>query len=208
MVDYNDIRSLTPHWDFNEFVMMLPNKGNLLEIGSFVGKSTVCWAKTFQEHGKIWNIHTVDGFTGLIHPSLWPPQPNMNMTEEEMESFIAYMEPYVMTGEEQLNEFLQNIEGWDNITWEQKWIDETYVPPVPPTALFYDGDHSYQGMKHVFDTLGDTRYIFIDDCTPTWPASEKILKELGREYEINENGVGIVNESFTHLRNVYGIEVV
>ena len=60
-----DIRGLG-NWNFDEFVEMLPEEGNLLELGSLFGKSTVCWAETFERHNKNWNIHAVDLFTGFV----------------------------------------------------------------------------------------------------------------------------------------------
>lgn len=183
LVDYDTILSMTPEWNFDSFVEMLPNEGFLLEIGSFVGKSTVCWAKTFDKYNKEWDIHTVDAFAGQAPPSLYTSD----------ESVIEYMKPFVMSADDQMSQFLKNIEGYDNITWEKRWISDGYVPPVKPTAMFYDGDHNYKGMKAVFDCLGDTPYIFVDDCTPMFPQSIQVLDELNRNYNINENGIGVVH---------------
>lgn len=96
-----DIRGLG-NWNFDEFVEMLPEEGNLLELGSLFGKSTVCWAETFERHNKNWNIHAVDLFAGFAagwaqkETSLWGH----------------------MTSEQHLEEFKRNTSSWDNITWQ------------------------------------------------------------------------------------------
>ena len=101
MVRYDYIRSMTPDWDFNEFVSMLPKEGNLLEIGSFLGRSAICWAETFESHNKDWNIHTVDMFRGIeVKKTL----------DDEMD---WYMKNFVISEEEHLEEFKKNIDGWD-----------------------------------------------------------------------------------------------
>lgn len=201
MVKYDTILSMTAHWDFDEFVEMLPQEGNLLEIGSFVGKSTVCWAKTFEKYQKNWSIHTVDAFAGIMSPAFYMPRKGgdlYDMTPSEKKGFLELMEPFNMDSKKQMAMFLENIEGWDNITWEKRWLGHTkqYVPPVKPTAMFYDGDHGYRGMKALFDSLGDTPYIFVDDCTPQFPQSIQVLEELNRPYSINEYGIGVIHEEF------------
>jgi len=189
MKDYNDIRSMSEKWDFREFVEMLPNNGFLLEIGSFLGKSAVCWAKTFKEQEKIWDIHTVDVFEGIIDPR---KMSDMHFdSEEDRESFIYYMDQFVMTGEDQLKEFQENISGWKNITWQKKYVDGDYSPPKKPDAMFYDGGHTYDNMKTIFDILGDIPFIFVDDCTDRFPETLQVVKELGRPFEI-KNGIGII----------------
>lgn len=175
---------MTPHWGFDSFVEMLPDEGFLLEIGCFLGKSTVCWAETFEKYQKKWHIHTVDAFSGIVHPSLYTKDPD----------FIEHMLPFVMSAEEQMEQFLENIQGWDNITWEKRWIATQYTPPEKPTAMFYDGDHTYRRMKALFDCLGDTPYIFVDDCSSQFPETLQVLDELNRPYRINDHHIGIIGE--------------
>ena len=44
-----DIQSFYPNtWPFDEIVAELPDKGNLIEIGPYLGKSTVTWAECFE----------------------------------------------------------------------------------------------------------------------------------------------------------------
>ena len=61
-----DIQSFYPFdWPFEEIVAELPDKGNLIEVGPYLGKSTVTWAECFERAGKEWNIHTIDLFIGI-----------------------------------------------------------------------------------------------------------------------------------------------
>ena len=98
MKDYNDIRSMSEKWDFREFVEMLPNNGFLLEIGSFLGKSAVCWAKTFKEQEKIWDIHTVDVFEGIIDPRKMSDMHFDSATREGHTVFESIQQKYALAG--------------------------------------------------------------------------------------------------------------
>ena len=102
MKKYENIRSMSKEWDFHELTEMLPQSGFLLEVGSFLGKSAVCWAKTFEDQNKVWDIHTVDMFLGITDPRKMSDM-QFN-SEDERKSFIHYMDQFVMSGEEQLKE--------------------------------------------------------------------------------------------------------
>ena len=166
MVKYEDIKSMNPEWDFTEFVELLPYEGTLLELGSFVGKSTFCWAKTFNEFGKKWNIHTVDLFGGLTK---------------------MYKESLRINGQEQFRQFKENIEGWDNITWERKYVGATYKSPVEPTALFYDCDNRPEIIKGILETYKDVPFIFIADCNNQFPEKIDLIESLNRDYYISND---------------------
>ena len=189
MKKYENIRSMSKEWDFHELVEMLPQNGFLLEVGSFLGKSAVCWAKTFEDQNKVWDIHTVDMFLGIIDPRKMSDM-QFN-SEDERKSFIHYMDQFVMSGEEQLKEFQENISGWENITWQKKYVDGNYVPPKKPDAMFYDGGHTYDNMKSIFNVLGNIPFIFVDDCTDRFPETLQVIEELDRPFEI-KNGMGVI----------------
>lgn len=184
VVRYDYIRSMTPDWDFNEFVSMLPKEGNLLEIGSFLGRSAICWAETFESHNKDWNIHTVDMFRGIeVKKTL----------DDEMD---WYMKNFVISEEEHLEEFKKNIDGWDNITWEKEWIGTTievadYNPPVEPTALFYDADHRYIVLNKVLERFKEVPFMFIDDYGKDFKGTirsvDEFVGQTGRQFFIREH---------------------
>tara|TARA_B100001996_G_C18522629_1_gene539843 strand:+ start:316 stop:864 length:549 start_codon:yes stop_codon:yes gene_type:complete len=174
-----DIRGLGK-WNFDEFVEMLPEEGNLLELGSLLGKSTVCWAETFERHNKNWNIHAVDLFAGFAAGGgIWSSARQKANSNPE----------WHMTSEQHLGEFKRNTSSWDNITWERT-NHIGYTPKQKPDALFYDGDHTYIGMKNTMKNLCDIEFIFVDDCH--MPQTVQVLEELGRPFEI-KNGMGVIN---------------
>ena len=56
-------------WDFKDIVNTLPQKFpepiNMIEIGSYVGKSAVAWAEAFEQAGKDYSIYCIEAFTGI-----------------------------------------------------------------------------------------------------------------------------------------------
>tara|TARA_B100000902_G_scaffold386563_1_gene429390 strand:- start:511 stop:1059 length:549 start_codon:yes stop_codon:yes gene_type:complete len=174
-----DIRGLG-NWNFDEYVGMLPEEGNLLEIGSLFGKSAVCWAETFERYNKNWNIHAVDLFAGFAAGGgIWSSAKQRINPDPE----------FHCTAKEHLEEFKRNTSSWDNITW-QRTNHIGYIPKQKPDALFYDGDHSYIGMKDTMKNLWDIEFIFVDDCH--MPETVKVLEELGRPFEI-KHGMAVIN---------------
>ena len=80
-----NIPSFWPHdWPFKQIVQQLPDRGNLIEIGPYLGKSTVTWAHEFTKAGKEWNIHTIDAFEGI--KKAWPGM-------EHLEICLLYTSP-------------------------------------------------------------------------------------------------------------------
>ena len=77
------------------------------------------------------------------------------------------------------------------ITWQKKYVDGNYVPPKKPDAMFYDGGHTYDNMKSIFNVLGDIPFIFVDDCTDRFPETLQVIEELDRPFEI-KNGMGVI----------------
>ena len=140
-----NIPSFWPHdWPFKQIVQQLPDRGNLIEIGPYLGKSTVTWAHEFTKAGKEWNIHTIDAFEGI--KKAWPGMEHLQITEEE-----------------HLEQFKSNISGWDNITWEKtRWTPE-YKGFREYDVLFYDGLHDYESVNKVLEHYINVECIVVDD---------------------------------------------
>ena len=140
-----NIPSFWPHdWPFKQIVEQLPDRGNLIEIGPYLGKSTVTWAHEFTKAGKEWNIHTIDAFEGI--KKAWPGMEHLQITEEE-----------------HLEKFKSNISGWDNITWEKtRWTPE-YKGFREYDVLFYDGLHDYESVNKVLEHYINVECIVVDD---------------------------------------------
>ena len=140
-----NIPSFWPHdWPFKQIVQQLPDRGNLIEIGPYLGKSTVTWAHEFTKAGKEWNIHTIDAFEGI--KKAWPGMEHLQITEEE-----------------HLEKFKSNISGWDNITWEKTRWTPNYKGFREYDVLFYDGLHDYESVNKVLEHYINVECIVVDD---------------------------------------------
>lgn len=145
------IKSFWPHeWPFEEIVDQLPVSGKLIEIGAYLGKSTIAWADEFKKANKDWNIHTIDAFKGIDGKYL------------DMED--DFQKSLVISEEEHLPTFLSNIEGRDNITWEKLIWTPDYKTKEWYDVLFYDGLHSYERVKEVLEYWVDkVECLVVDD---------------------------------------------
>jgi hypothetical protein len=124
----------------------------VLEIGAYLGKSTVSWAETFNTY----DIHTVDAFGGI--------KGDVDSGNCDNDEFLQSLR---ISEEDHLETFQQNIDGWSNITWEKNVFDENYVPPdgfEDPTVIFYDAFHSYEAVTSFINWCeGKSSIIVIDD---------------------------------------------
>tara|TARA_B100000073_G_scaffold169232_1_gene140000 strand:+ start:207 stop:776 length:570 start_codon:yes stop_codon:yes gene_type:complete len=151
-----DIQSFYPHtWPFDEIVAELPDKGNLIEIGPYLGKSTVTWAECFERHGKEWNIHTIDLFIGISKEGR--PDNIPEDLEKHLDSLLISEELHEET-------FKNNIQGWDNITYEKGYFTRSYQPDKEYDVLWYDGLHDYDHVKEALTFWEDKVEHMIVDC--------------------------------------------
>jgi len=94
-----DIQSFYPmKWPFETIVNLLPDKGKLLEIGPYLGKSTVTWAEEFEKAGKDWTIHTMDLFQGVTKIGR-PDNPSEELTKH-LDSLLISEELHEQTFKE------------------------------------------------------------------------------------------------------------
>lgn len=106
-------RDVTGHMDINP---TYPATGTLLEIGPYLGKSTVAWAEVLPGY----KIHAVDLFMGI----------NKGRFKG------------IVTEDEQMRLFATNIAGREQITYEKAFFYPHYIPPEgfeKPTIVYYDG---------------------------------------------------------------------
>ena len=162
------IKSFWPNeWPFEQIVSQLPDKGNLIEIGTYLGKSAIAWADEFNKADKDWNIHTIDSFSGI--PNVWS-EDNPN---------IEFFKSLVISGEEQLKQFKENIEGKDNITWEKIFWTPDYKTDEWYDVLFHDGAHGYGNCKQALEYWVDrTECMVIDDYEAMFPGTMKAVDEV------------------------------
>lgn len=94
----------------------LPATGTLVEIGPYLGKSTVAWAETLPGY----KIHCIDLFMGI-----------------NKGKFAG-----IIKEDEHLKTFVKNIAGREQITYEKAFFYPHYIPPeefAKPTILYFDG---------------------------------------------------------------------
>lgn len=129
--------------DLQGYLLMLlaeqgPGAGEIVEIGSFAGKST-CWLATGSKRAHREKVTAVDHFRG----------------SEEHQPGTQFEEPLLVTEGTTYNEFLKNI--------REKGVDD-YVTPIvgsseevarqwdrPIRLLFIDADHSYEESRRDFE---------------------------------------------------------
>tara|TARA_Y100000004_G_scaffold185883_1_gene236693 strand:- start:1144 stop:1827 length:684 start_codon:yes stop_codon:yes gene_type:complete len=150
-VDPMSITSFWPHpWPFDQFEG-LPEEGTLIEIGPYLGKSTVTWSELLPK----WKIHSVDLFMGIT------PKGRSDKVSN------AFLDSLMISEEEHLRTFVKNIAGRDNITYEKAYFREEYIPPQDfhsPTVMWYDGLHDYDNVARAIDYWKGKALNIIVDC--------------------------------------------
>lgn len=136
--------------------------GEILEIGSFKGKSTVILAKSAALAGNDERVHAVDPMTA---PSATDPD--------------------LRGDESSLPDFQKNIEAHrvsDRVELHQKFsleLAETWNKPL--RLLWIDGDHTYKGTKGDFESfapfLTDGAIVAIHDALHEFDGGIRVFME-------------------------------
>tara|TARA_B100000427_G_scaffold297935_1_gene278643 strand:- start:69 stop:647 length:579 start_codon:yes stop_codon:yes gene_type:complete len=186
----SEVKSFWPlAWPFDQIVPELPNSGRLLEIGPYLGKSTISWAEQFASAGYMYDIHTVDAFRGIQGDA------GADFTNVDVE----FLKSRSISEEDHLETFKQNVEGWSNITWEKAVFDENYTPPAgfeDPTVIWYDALHSYEAVTKFINWTNDKSSIVIIDCyDDNHPGTKQAVDEatqLMKVYEESFKGIVVL----------------
>jgi len=174
-------------WTFDDIVEKLPDQGTFLEIGSYKGKSAVAWAEAFERAGKNYTIHCIDLFYGITNQSREP-----NTTKQQHD----WLDQFSCTAEEQLEAFIENTEGWDNITYEKAFFSsdpEKFTNPFPDgvTVLWYDGFHSEPAVTECLNYWKDkSEYMIIDCYDSVHLGTQEAIDNYNKEYELFEYTLG------------------
>lgn len=142
--------------------------GEVVEIGSFKGKST-CWlASALKESDKSFKVHAVDWHKG---------SPEFAIGQQ-------YQGAGLWTGDS-FPEFKANLEKfnlWDNVTPILKKSKDAVIEWSKPIGLlFIDGDHTYESAR--FDFMNWTKFIpvggtvIMHDAT-TWEGPKAVVNEF------------------------------
>ena len=168
----------------------MPNNGTLLEIGPYLGKSTISWAEQFASAGYMYDIHTVDAFRGI--------QGDLNVESHDVDT--EFLRSRSISEEDHLETFRQNVDGWSNITWEKNIFDENYVPPdgfEDPTVIFYDALHSYEPVTKFLDWCSSkSSMVIIDDYDiPGTKQSVDESTHMRKIYEEHPRGIVVLQRN-------------
>lgn len=135
--------------------------GEILEIGSFKGKSTVILAKAAALAGSA-RVHAVDPMTA---PS--ETDPDLGGDESSFEDFQKNIEAHQVAG---------NIEFHQTFSYE---LAKTWNRPL--RLLWIDGDHTYRGTKLDFDGfaahLTDGAIVAIHDVLHEFDGGLRVFME-------------------------------
>ena len=171
-------------WDFTDIVAELPDRGKLIEIGSYVGKSAVAWAEAFEKAGKDYTIHCVEVFVGIGNTG------RASVMNEELKTFLDSL---MCTAEEQEQQFIENTKGW-NITYEKSHFTEDFKLAEmyeEHTVLWYDANHSEQSVTTAINYWQDKVQTMIIDCYDTvHPETMTAIDTSGLNFKLFEFNKG------------------
>jgi predicted O-methyltransferase YrrM len=142
------------------------NIETVIEIGSFVGLSTVFFAE------RVKKVYAVDPFDAITR---------INYLHGEMK----------VAAEKQYENFLENTKGFDNIEVLQMTSEKAadHLSMFLEADLIYiDGSHEYKDVKKDIE-MWFPRAVKIlcgDDYTESWPGVRKAVDECGRDVNKNQ----------------------
>ena len=116
-----------------ELSKKLPNAGMFVEIGSFLGKSAVEWAKNLQEQNKDYSIISIDSFNSPI---------------EILKELLIEAEFDLPPGNSQLEWFKYYTKDFKNIRALEVFFNKDYVFDVSLAGVFEDSDHTQAALQH------------------------------------------------------------
>lgn len=113
---------------------MLPKSGLLVEIGCFLGKSSVEWARNIEEQGKKYKILCIDSFNSpkeilqdlLIEADFVPPE----HAKSQLEIFRHYTIDY------------------PNIKPIKTFFNQSFIFPAKATLVFEDSTHTQDYLTY------------------------------------------------------------
>ena len=127
-----------------ERVNSLPEKSVIVEIGSFMGKSTVAMAEVAESRGI--SIFAIDPFIGSNLREQIIVKSKVGEREykfiEDKRTVDEYYDPYI--------DYQKNIGPFQHVISTLKLRSEEAVKiwKKPIDMIFIDGDHSYKAVKH------------------------------------------------------------
>ena len=117
-----------------ELCTMLPNSGLLVEIGCFLGKSSVKWAHNLDTQGKNYKILCIDSF---------------NSPKEILRDLLITAD-FVLPSQAstQLEMFKHYTADYPNIKPIQAFFNRSFVFPAKATLVFEDSTHTQDYLAY------------------------------------------------------------
>ena len=116
-----------------ELVLKLPNTGVLVEVGTFLGKSAVEWAKNIQQQNKDYKIICIDSFNSPI---------------EILHDLLQKEEFTIPNASSQLEIFKHYTREFPNIQVLEAFFNTDFVFEQQVDLVFEDSDHSQQALSY------------------------------------------------------------
>lgn len=152
-------------WTLWDLAKAVPKNGTIVEIGSFLGKSTVCLGDG-SKHGNKAIVFTIDHHKGSpehLKMTDWPPGVPMNTFPQFRENIFRA----------ELIDIVKPIIG--NSQFEGTTFSETI------DLLFIDGSHKHENVKQDFELwsskLKGGGTLILHD-TYYWPGPTRLLAEI------------------------------
>ena len=116
-----------------ELSTKLPGSGNFIEVGSFLGKSAVEWAKNLQEQNKNCRIICIDSY---------------NTPMEILHTLLTTADFIVPKGNTQLELFNYYTQKYANIRPLKTFFNQEFVFDYPIAGIFEDSDHQQSTLSY------------------------------------------------------------
>jgi len=141
-------------WAWESVIGVLPEEGNLLEVGTYCGLSASIWAKKFPKY----MVHTVDVALGVP-------------------STDSKGNPTWISREEQLNSIHQVVKNNENLSFSEGDFFKIQIPEPfdNPDVFFYDANHNPGKTIEALNKLKQCPNIVVDDCQFDWVKEEVLL---------------------------------
>lgn len=165
-----------------------PERGIMVEVGCFQGKSTLAWAQACEKYNKDIKIHSIDKFEGLTPRSPTPQeieyakQAGYNTEYLASEERLQHMQMFACTGDEQYQAFKNNLKDYSNVTVQKAVFNSKFEWNFMVDCVFYDADHTYEACKEALEfwssRLAPGGVMCVHDYTDNWPGTIKAVNEV------------------------------
>ncbi len=149
-----------------DLVSSLPNNARIIELGSFLGRSTVTMA--FASRGTDRQIYAIDTFEGNKDDF----KSGANKVHWQGNSFLGVFQHHV--DRNGLTDLVTPLKGWTNEI-AKHWSTQVDM-------IFIDAGHTYEAVKEdvelYYDHVKPGGIVALHDVTPSWPGVERVWNEI------------------------------